>query len=97
MTGADVVRVCSQSSGDAASLSACTFFFQGALDALRDRPKYGPSVHILCAARNARPRLWRLSYLSESERYPEVPRTEQATDLLLRNAIEAFSSAGALR
>ena len=56
MTGADVVRVCSQSSGDAASLSACVFF-QGALDALATVKIWAIPVHILCASRSARPRL----------------------------------------
>ena len=60
MTGADVVRVCSQSSGDAASLSACTFFFQGALDAFsRPFKIWAIRSHFVCRKKCAS-KTWRL-------------------------------------
>ena len=88
MTGADVVRVCSQSSGDAASLSACTFFFQGALDALATVKIWATRSHFVCRKKCAS-KTWRLFTLSESERYPEV-LDEQATDLLLGMLLKFF-------
>ena len=88
MTGADVVRVCSQSSGDAASLSACTFFFQGALDALATVQNMGHPFPF-CVPQEMRVQDLAALYLSESERYPEV-LDEQATDLLLGMLLKFF-------